>query len=87
MPGTREEQALASAALHLDDTENDVLTKRITATEAASHCGVALCTITKWVREERIKPVGVNAAGRKLYLLLDVCKAEHATRRRAGRAA
>lgn len=61
------------------------INSQITATEAAALCGVALCTITKWVREERIQPVGLNAQGRKLYRLLDVAKAEHATRERARR--
>lgn len=73
-------------AILLNDTET-VLTKTVTATEAAHHCGVALCTITKWVRDKRITPVATNPAGRKLYLLLDVAKAELATRKRAGRAA
>jgi predicted site-specific integrase-resolvase len=58
---------------------------QITATEAAALCGVALCTITKWVRERRIEPVGLNIQGRKLYRLLDVAKAEHATREKARR--
>ena len=58
---------------------------QITATEAAALCGVALCTITKWAREGRIEPVGLNVQGRKLYRLLDVAKAEHATRDRARR--
>jgi predicted site-specific integrase-resolvase len=57
----------------------------ITATEAAGHCGVALCTITKWAREGRITPTGINRQGRKVYLLLDVVKAENATRERARR--
>lgn len=82
-PGQREEKALA---ILLNDVD-DVRTLQVTATEAASHCGVALCTITKWVREKRITAVGTNPAGRKLYLLLDVAKAELATRKRAGRAA
>lgn len=58
---------------------------KITASEAAALCGVALCTITKWAREERINPVGINPQGRKLYRLLDIAKAEHATRQRARR--
>lgn len=58
---------------------------QITASEAAALCGVALCTITKWVRQDRIKPVGLNPQGRKLYRLLDVAKAEHATREKARR--
>lgn len=58
---------------------------QITASEAAQLCGVALCTITKWVRESRIQPVGINRQGRKVYKLLDVAKAERATRDRARR--
>lgn len=58
---------------------------QITASEAAALCGVALCTITKWVREGRIEPCGLNIQGRKVYRLLDVAKAERATRERARR--
>lgn len=58
---------------------------QITATEAAKLCGVALCTITKWVRQGRIHPVGLNPQGRKLYRLLDIAKAEHSTRNKARR--
>lgn len=66
----------------------NILNEKITATQAASHCGVALCTITKWVREGRLTPVGTHpATGRNLYLLVDVAKAEIATRKRARRTA
>ncbi|MCT7361214.1 hypothetical protein A7G45_00160 [Mycolicibacterium llatzerense] len=58
---------------------------QITATEAAALCGVALCTITKWARQQRITPVGMDGRGRKLYRLLDVAKAERATRDKARR--
>ena len=57
----------------------------ITATEAAALCNVALCTITKWARDGRIQPAGLNNQGRKLYRLLDVAKAEQATHVRARR--
>lgn len=60
----------------------DGVESQITATEAATLCGVALCTITKWAREGRITPVGISPQGRKLYKLLDVAKAEQATRER-----
>lgn len=63
----------------------DGIDSEITATEAAALCGVALCTITKWVREERISPCGINRQGRKVYRLLDVAKAERATRDKARR--
>lgn len=58
---------------------------QITATEAAQLCGVAVCTITKWARDGRINPVGLNPQGRKLYRLLDIAKAERATREKARR--
>ncbi|RVW06241.1 hypothetical protein [Rhodococcus spongiicola] len=57
----------------------------ITATEASTLCGVALCTITKWVREQKLSPAGLDERGRKLYRLLDVAKAERATREKARR--
>lgn len=63
----------------------DGIDSQITATEAAQLCGVALCTITKWVREGRIQPVGMNIQNRKLYRLLDIAKAERATREKARR--
>lgn len=63
----------------------DGIDTQITATEAADLCGVALCTITKWVRCGRIEAVGLNRQGRKLYRLLDVAKAERATRDKARR--
>jgi hypothetical protein len=66
-------------------TPEQILQAEITATQAASYCGVAVCTITKWAREGRINPVGVSPQGRKLYKLLEVAKAEHATKERARR--
>ena len=63
----------------------DGIDAHITATEAAAFCGVKLCTITKWAREQRITPVGINRQGRKVYRLIDIAKAEHATRARARR--
>jgi hypothetical protein len=66
-------------------TPQKIIEAEITATQAAAYCGVAVCTITKWAREGRINPVGTNGSGRKLYRLLDVAKAEHATKERARR--
>ena len=63
----------------------DGIDSQITATEAAQLCGVALCTITKWARDGRIQPTGINRQGRKVYRLLDVAKAEYATREKARR--
>ncbi|TXG90679.1 MerR family transcriptional regulator [Rhodococcus rhodnii] len=58
---------------------------QITATEAATLCGVALCTITKWAREGKLSPSGADERGRKLYRLIDVAKAEYSTRKKARR--
>jgi hypothetical protein len=63
----------------------DGIDSQITATEAAQLCGVALCTITKWARDGRIQPTGINEQGRKVYRLLDIAKAEYATRKKARR--
>lgn len=61
------------------------INSKVTASEAAALCGVALCTITKWARSGRIQPAGINQQGRKLYSLIDIAKAERATRDRARR--
>ena len=65
--------------LYLDHTTFN--TMQVTATQAATHCGVALCTITKWAREHRITPTGTNNAGRKLYRLADIVTVEREGRR------
>ncbi|MBM4487437.1 MerR family transcriptional regulator [Rhodococcus hoagii] len=59
----------------------------ITANEAASLCGVAAATIRTWAGRGTIEAQGMDHRGRKLYRLLDVAKAERATRERARRAA
>lgn len=66
---------------------SDGIFSLITATQAASYCGVALCTITKWVRIGNLEPAGIDERGRKLYRVIDVAKAEKATRDRARRVA
>lgn len=77
-------------ALYLDHTTFDAM--QVTSAQAATHCGIAMCTITKWVKEKRISPVGINPAGRKLYRLADIVTIERDLRARralttAGRAA
>lgn len=62
--------------------------------DAAKVMGVKPATIRTWTRrgytdrdgtEQRLYPCGMDENGRKLYRLLDVAKAERATRKRAGR--
>lgn len=57
----------------------------ITSTEAATLCGVSGETIRSWAHRGLINPSGIDHKGRKLYRLLDVAKAERATRDRARR--
>ena len=57
----------------------------ITAAEAATLCNVATSTIYVWVNRGLLEPSGLDEKGRKLYRLLDVAKAERATRDRARR--
>lgn len=57
----------------------------ITASEAATLCGVSTDTIYVWVHRGTLSPAGLDERGRKLYRLLDVAKAERATRDKARR--
>jgi len=57
----------------------------ITSNEAATLCGVSAATIRKWVQRGTLAPKGMDEHGRKLFRLLDVAKAERATRDRARR--
>lgn len=67
-------------ALYLNSTTFDAM--QVTATQAATHCGIALCAVTKWAREKRITSVGTNDAGRKLYRLADIVTVERDLRAR-----
>ena len=66
----------------------------LTAKEAAGYAGVSIAVICKW-RERGHLPVAVDAGGNQIrdergrprYRLLDVAKAENATRQRAERMA
>jgi hypothetical protein len=61
----------------------------LTATEAAAYAGVTVAAICNW-RKRGYLPVAVNDNGREItdgrgrprYRLLDVAKAEYATKRR-----
>jgi hypothetical protein len=61
----------------------------LTATEAAGYAGVSIAAICKW-RERGHLPVATDAEGNEIrdkqgrprYRLLDVAKAENATKRR-----
>ena len=62
----------------------------LTAKEAAGYAGVSIAVICKW-RERGHLPIATDAKGNEIrdergrprYRLLDVAKAENATRRRA----
>lgn len=65
----------------------------VTVEEAATLCNVASATVRQWAsrgygparRKTKLEPKGQDDRGRKLYRLLDVAKAEHATRTLARR--
>jgi hypothetical protein len=57
---------------------------RITTSQAAAYAGVTAAAVTNWRRRGYLTPVD-HQRGRPIYILLDVAKAEHATRRRARR--
>lgn len=71
---------MASAILTPDGIDS-----QITAAEAATLCGVTAEAIRKWVQRGLLAATGIDTRGRKLYRLLDVAKAERATRDRARR--
>lgn len=57
----------------------------ITANEAASLCGVSAQAVRMWALRGILTASGMDARGRKLYKLIDVAKAERATRDKARR--
>lgn len=65
----------------------------VTAEEAATICGVRSVTVRQWASrgygparcKTKLPQRGLDERGRKLYRLLDVAKAEHATRTLARR--
>ncbi|MFE3051588.1 hypothetical protein [Nocardia sp. NPDC059239] len=52
----------------------------ITATDAAHLCGVTTAAIVNWVKRGHLDVAGLDERGRKLYRVIDVAKAERATR-------
>ena len=63
----------------------DGIESLITANEAATLCGVSAAAVRKWVQRETLSPSGLDRRGRQLFRLIDVAKAERATRERARR--
>lgn len=61
------------------------LEAEITAREAAAIAGVNVATIRSWVSRGHLTAAGRNEQGHPVYRLLDVAKAERATRDRARR--
>lgn len=59
----------------------------LTVERAAAHCGVQPVTIRQWVSRGHLKPIARGDKGRLLFTVLDVAKAEQATRERARRPA
>jgi predicted site-specific integrase-resolvase len=64
----------------------DITDATWTAAEAAEAVGVSVHTIWQWKRRGHLTPVGINREGLQTFLVLDVAKAELATRQRARRA-
>ena len=58
---------------------------KLTAAQAAKYAGVTVQAIVNWRNRGHLQPVDYTPGGRPRYRLLDVAKAEHATRRRARR--
>ncbi|QDH93413.1 MerR-like transcriptional regulator [Gordonia phage Dolores] len=63
----------------------DGIDSLITTTEAATLCGVSTATVRKWVQRNKLQPSGLDETGRNLFRVIDVAKAERATRQRARR--
>jgi hypothetical protein len=61
------------------------VTALITASQAAEYAGVTVQAVVNWRARGHLKPAGHRSDGTPLYRLLDVAKAEHATRKRARR--
>ncbi len=63
----------------------DNIYAEIDSTDAATLCGVTVATIRSWVHRGTLTASSINHRGRPLYRLLDVAKAEKATRDKARR--
>lgn len=64
---------------------NDGPDSLLTTAEAANTAGVTVTTIRSWVNRGHLEAAGLNERGHPLYRLLDVAKAEAATRDHARR--
>ena len=58
---------------------------KLTATQAAAYAGVRVQAIVNWRKRGHLPVADHDDHGRPRYRLLDVAKAEHATRKRARR--
>lgn len=76
-----QEEKLTAAAIQAPEGIDSL----ITANEAAGLCGVAASTIRRWQLEGRIERQGIDRHGRNMYRILDIAKAERATRKNARR--
>lgn len=72
---------LAGAAIMIPESIEDL----ITVNQAATLCGVSAVTIRSWAARGTLAASGMDERGRKLYRLIDVAKAERATRDKARR--
>lgn len=63
----------------------EVLQSLVTTAEAARHAGVSAAAVRQWASRGHLEATGTDDAGRPLYRLLDVAKAERATRSHARR--
>lgn len=72
---------MAGSAIMIPEGIEDL----ITVNEAASLCGVSAEAVRKWASRGLLAASGMDARGRKLYKLIDVAKAERATREKARR--
>lgn len=64
---------------------SDPFTTLLTTAQAADLAGVSTATVRQWASRGHLTAHGRDDHGRALYLLIDVAKAEHATRKVARR--
>lgn len=60
----------------------DGLDSHITATEAATLCGVTTQAISQWVKRGHLAVAGLDERGRRTYKVRDVARVEQMTRQR-----
>jgi DNA-binding transcriptional MerR regulator len=60
----------------------EALDNLVSATDAATHCGVGASTVRMWRARGYLNPSGLDEKGRPLYRLIDVLRAARDTRRR-----